>query len=396
MNVTIIPSHLSGTLNAIASKSYAHRIIIAAALSNKPVNIYLNTSSEDIEATISCITALGSDITYKKGYITVTPLRLSQKNIILDCGESGSTARFMLPIAAAVYDKFQMTGHGRLPERPFTPLISQMRKNGVSIDRDTLPLSVSGRLKGGNFEIAGNISSQYITGLLMALPLCKDKSKITLTSKLQSSAYVDMTLDVLNKFGIYTEKTDTSYFIRPQQYISPEEIIVEGDWSNAAFWIVADKLCGSIKINGLNYNSLQGDMNILTAVDKTQIDAGEIPDLVPILSVMACAKKGTTKIYNAQRLRLKESDRLMTTAKMLGDLGADIKETEDGLLIKGTGKLKGGICDGFNDHRIVMSAAIASCICENKVTITGAEAVGKSYPTFFDDFTLLGGKVNKS
>ncbi len=396
MNVTIYPSQLSGTLNAIASKSYAHRIIIAAALGNNPTNIHLNTSSKDIDATVECISALGAEVLQKNGYITVSPIKVSKKDIILDCNESGSTARFLLPVSAAVCDKFSMTGKGRLPERPFTPLIEQMRKNGVSVDSDTLPFSVSGNLRGGNYEIAGNISSQYITGLLMALPLCAEESRITLTSELQSSAYVDMTLEILKEFSIDINKKDNSYYIKPQKYISPKDITVEGDWSNAAFWIVADKICGGIKINGLNYNSLQGDMNILCAVDKTEIDAGEIPDLVPILSVMACAKKGTTKIFNAKRLRLKESDRLMTTAKMLNDLGADVIQTDDGLIINGTGKLKGGKCLGFNDHRIVMSAAIASCICENNVTITDAEAVNKSYPTFFDDFSFLGGKIIKS
>ncbi|MDY3928703.1 MAG: 3-phosphoshikimate 1-carboxyvinyltransferase [Clostridia bacterium] len=393
MNVSITPSQLKGTLNAIASKSYAHRIIIAAALGDKPVKINLNTTSKDIEATLSCIKALGSEVDCQKEFIVVSPMKHSRKNILLDCIESGSTARFMLPVAAVVCDKFSMTGSGRLPERPFTPLISQMRKNGVQIDSDTLPLSVSGKLHGGNFEIAGNISSQYITGLLMALPLCGEESDITLTSKLQSSAYVNITLEVLKQFGISVKNTSYGYKVKPQKYISPNEITVEGDWSNAAFWIVAEKICGDIKVNGLNYKSLQGDMNILTAIEQTETDAGEIPDLVPILAVMACAKKGATRIYNAERLRLKESDRLKTTAKMLSDLGADIKETSDGLIIQGTGKLRGGKCDGFNDHRIVMSAAIASCLCENDVIITGAEAVNKSYPTFFEDFASLGGKV---
>ena len=210
---------------------------------------------------------------------------------------------------------------------------------------------------------------------------------------IDNTFFVDITIEVLKKFGVEIEKTDYGFSINPQKFTSPGEITVEGDWSNAAFWIAADEICGNVKINGMNYDSIQGDKRILEDKKSIEIDAREIPDLVPILSVIALARKGRTKIFNAERLRIKESDRITAICKSLGALGADIEELSDGLIINGTGTLKGGICAGFNDHRIVMSAAIASLISTDSVTIKGAEAVNKSYPRFFDDFKALGGKI---
>lgn len=391
MDITITPKKLSGRVDAVASKSFAHRIIIAASLADKPTKIYLNTTSEDIEATLDCIKKLGAGIDKGQGYVQITPIK-GTGSPILDCNESGSTARFLLPVASVLCDSFEMTGKGRLPERPFTPLINEMRRKGVEISDNFLPIKVSNRLCGGEYSIAGNISSQYITGLMLALPLCNKASTITLTSPLESKAYVDITIEVLKLFGIKIKPVENGYEINPQKYISPDEIHVEGDWSNSAFWIVANKLCGSILVDGVNYESTQGDMKILDILDSDVIDAKEIPDLVPILAVCACAKRGKTLITNAERLRIKESDRLNAVTTALNSLGADICELADGLEINGTGELRGGECDGFGDHRIVMSAAIASIICKDNVTIHGAQAVNKSYPTFFDDFKKLGGK----
>ena len=392
MKVTITPQKLCGRVDAIASKSSAHRIMIAAALADKPTKINLNTTSEDIEATKNCLLSMGAKIEEGEGFIKITPITY-RKDVVLDCNESGSTARFLLPVAATVCESFKMCGKGRLPERPMTPLISQMRLHNVNITSDNIPLEAVGKMNGGRFEIPGDISSQYITGLLFALPNCQEKSEIVLTSHLQSSAYVDITIDVLEKFGINIVKTENSFIIEHQKFISPEEITVEGDWSNSAFWIVGNEICGNVLVDGLNYNSLQGDMNILNAKALTQIDASEIPDLVPILAVLACARKGKTVIYNAERLRIKESDRLETVRKSLSSLGADIEETADGLIINGTGSLNGGECESFNDHRIAMSCAIASCLCKNNVIIKDAQAVNKSYPKFFKDFESLGGKI---
>lgn len=392
MKVTITPKKLSGKIDAIASKSFAHRLMIAAALADKPTKINLNTTSEDIEATKKCLISMGSKIEEGDGFITISPITYI-KSAVIDCNESGSTARFLLPVASTLCASFKMSGKGRLSERPMTPLISQMRSHGVEISSDNIPFEAIGNLKGGRFEIPGDISSQYITGLLLALPKCHHKSEIILTSPLQSRAYVDITIGVLKQFGIKIEKNEGSFIIEPQKYISPQEITVEGDWSNSAFWIVANELCKDVCVKGLNYNSLQGDMNILKAKDETSIDASEIPDLVPILAVLACSRKGKTIIYNAERLRIKESDRLETVRKSLSSLGADIEETTDSLIINGTGSLKGGECESFNDHRIAMSCAIASCICENEVIIKDAQAVNKSYPKFFEDFESLGGKI---
>ena len=368
MKVTITPQKLCGRVDAIASKSFAHRIMIAAALS------------------------MGAKTEEGEGFIKITPLTYSE-DVVLDCNESGSTARFLLPVAATVCDGFKMLGKGRLPERPMTPLVSQMRNHNVTISQDNIPLEVSGKMSGGRFEIPGDISSQYITGLLFALPNCSKKSEIVLTSPLQSAAYVDITIGVLKQFGIEIIKTENSFIVEPQKFISPVEITVEGDWSNAAFWVVANEICENVFVDGLNYESLQGDMNILNAKDLYEIDASEIPDLVPILAVLACARKGKTVIYNAQRLRIKESDRLETVRKSLSSLGANVEETDDGLIINGTGSLIGGECESFNDHRIAMSCAVASCLCKNEVIIKDAQAVNKSYPKFFVDFVKLGGKI---
>ena len=392
MKVKITPLKLCGRVDAIASKSFAHRIMLAAALADKPTKIYLNTTSEDIEATKNCLISMGAKIEEGEGFIIISPVTYA-KDVVLDCNESGSTARFLLPVAATVCESFKMCGKGRLPERPMTPLVSQMRNHNVTISQDNIPLEVSGKMSGGKFLIPGDISSQYITGLLFALPNCSEKSEIMLSSPLQSAAYVDITIDVLKQFGINIEKTENSYVIEPQKFVSPKEITVEGDWSNSAFWVVANEICNNVFVDGLNYESLQGDMNILKAKDITQIDASEIPDLVPILAVLACARKGKTVIYNAQRLRIKESDRLETVRKSLSSLGADIQETNDGLIINGTGSLSGGECESFNDHRIAMSCAIASCLCKDEVIIKDAQAVNKSYPKFFEDFVKLGGKI---
>ena len=394
MKAVITPSKLKGTVSAVASKSYAHRIIIASALADRPTKIYLNTTSEDIEATKRCIKALGSKIDEGDGFITVSPTDCkSRENILLDCGESGSTARFILPVAAVLCGKFEMQGSGRLPERPMQPLTEQMSKHGVHFDSEKIPIKAQGKLTGGEFYLSANISSQYITGLLFALSKLAIESKITLTTELESSAYVDITTDVLQKFSVDIKKGKGFYEIPVSKYISPEEITVEGDWSNAAFWICADKISGGITVSGLNYKSIQSDRRILDETDKNMIDAREIPDLVPVLAALACAKNEKTVIHNASRLRIKESDRIKTMMQSLNALGADICETEDGLIINSHGRLSGGECDGYGDHRIVMACAVASCICTNEVIINGAEAVNKSYPTFFEDFKKLGGIV---
>ncbi len=396
MKVIITPSQLSGTVSAVSSKSDAHRKIIAAALADKPTKININNFSDDIDATLDCIENLGGSIKKDETGVLITPISVNQEGCVLNFRESGSTARFLLPVAAAICEKGSFSGSGRLPERPFEELTTQLRLHGVTASSDKLPMATSGLLKSGEYRISGSISSQYLTGLLFALPLLSKESRIVLTSPLNSSAYVDMTLDTLSQFGVKIDIKDNIYTIKPQRYISPGEITAEGDWSGAAFWAVADKICGGVKIDGMNTNSRQGDKQIISLLDETDIDASQIPDLVPILSVLAASRKGKTVIHGAARLRLKESDRLLAMTECINKLGGDAKETEDGMIINGTGSLRGGKVNGFGDHRIVMSAAIASCICKDKVEITDAQSVKKSYPSFFEDFKRLGGVFDVS
>lgn len=391
MNVIITPTKLSGTVSAVSSKSDAHRKIIASALADKPTKIKINNFSDDIDATLDCILALGGNFEKLSDGVLITPVLKAPDTVSLNFRESGSTARFLLPVAVALSKSGSFDGRGRLPHRPFFELTNELRTHGVSVDSDNLPMHTRGLLKSGEYKISGSISSQYLTGLLFSLPLLETESKIILTSPLNSSAYVDMTLNTLKEFGVNVDIDKNIYTVKPQKYISPEEISAEGDWSAAAFWQVLNKICGDVRVDGMNENSYQGDRKIMDLLDETNIDASQIPDLVPILCILAASRKGTTVIKGAARLRHKESDRLLAMTECIKSLGGNAEETDDGMIIYGTGKLSGGVVDGFGDHRVVMSAAIASCISKNKVEITGAEAVAKSYPAFFDDFKKLGG-----
>lgn len=404
MRVEIQPGSLNGTVQAVSSKSHAHRLLIGAAMAGNTAPVSIRTTSQDIEATTACLT------------------QLEQKVPVLDCGESGSTLRFMLPVTMALKDEAVFLGSGRLPQRPLSPLKEEMEAHGCSFSsygKTQEICRVKGRLQPGTFTLPGNISSQYITGLLFALPLLEGDSKVIITTPLESAKYVDMTLDVLQLYGIniHIEYNDNcpTYIIRGgQKYFIDSPVSAEGDWSNAAFWVIAGILGGSgITCNGLDLNSLQGDKAIAELVfrmggkvssgkesvtacpgklEAIEIDAAEIPDLVPVLAVAAATAKGTTRIYNAGRLRIKESDRLAAMHDCLTRVGADITETDDGLIIRGVPALKGGTVNGYNDHRIVMAMTVASIISNVPIIIEGAEAVNKSYPAFFEDFKALGGK----
>lgn len=416
MDIKIYPGSLKGRIDAISSKSDGHRNMIAAALAqNSETLISMNCISQDIIATAGCIEALGGKVRIEEQGITITPINVSRSNFPeLDCLESGSTARFILPVAAALYDKFRMMGRGRLPLRPMSPLCKVMSEYGCSFSDDKMPFEVSGQITAGKYVLEGNLSSQYISGLLFALPLLSDNSEIILKTPLESGGYVDMTIATLKRFGIKIIENPEGYFIQGgQSYVSPQSIQVEGDWSNAAFWLCSGALGGPINIAGLDKASFQRDKNVLEilrqfgaeieekkaitatyrSLTATEIDATDIPDLIPVLAVVASVAKGTTLIKNAARLRLKESDRLFSVAKSLTDIGARVKEYPDSLEITG-GELKGGLVDSFNDHRIVMAMAIAAQRCQESITIKNVEAVEKSYPNFFEDFQKLGGKIN--
>jgi 3-phosphoshikimate 1-carboxyvinyltransferase len=412
MDITLTPSPVSGTVRAVSSKSFAHRLLICAALADGPTFVKLNAMSDDIRATVRCLTAMGCVITETDGGLRVTPRdRQTLPALNIDCGESGATARFLLPVAVCLYDNFTLTGHGLLPQRPFAPLCDALKANGCSFDGDRLPLTGHGRLQAGKFSIPGGVSSQFVSGLLFALPLLNGDSELRVEGTFESKSYVDMTVQALREFGIAMRESGGIFYVNGnQRYKSPCEAQTEGDWSNAAFFLCAGALGGEITVTGLNGQGTQGDREVISILRRfgagvfetadgycvrrnnlrgTEIDASQIPDLVPVLSVVAAVSEGTTRVYNAGRLRFKESDRLESTRNMLLALGGDAEITADGLLIRGKPILKGGVVDGSGDHRIVMSAATAACVCENPVTITGCEAVNKSYPSFFEDYATV-------
>ena len=395
MDIRITPGKLCGTLEAPPSKSHAHRLMTAVALAGKKNSESLCTS-EDTRATFRCLNEL-------------------HDGGIFDCGESGTTLRFLLPVASALGINAEFIGHGRLPERPMSALNNALRENGAVISADNLPIKVSGQLHPGGFRVPGNISSQFISGLLFALPLLDGESEIIIEGKRESVGYIDMTLDTLRSFSINIEETQSGYKIKgPQKYIEPDSPRVQGDWSNAAFFLCAGALGGETDITGLSPDSRQSDraiVNILkdfgadvncgdiisvrgNGLRGIKIDISQCPDLFPTLAATACAALGDTIFTNAARLRIKESDRIEAVEKMINSLGGSAESTEDSLTVHGTGTLPGGEVDSFNDHRIVMAAAVAACICEKAVVIHDAQAVNKSYPNFFEDYRKLGGKAD--
>ncbi|MDR1753554.1 MAG: 3-phosphoshikimate 1-carboxyvinyltransferase [Eubacterium sp.] len=382
--VVITPKKLKGEIAAISSKSYAHRIFIAASLSAKETNVVCTDMSDDIKTTVSCLKSI----------------KCGTK---IECRESGSTLRFLLPLAAAMLNKtnsFEFSGSGNLPERPIFDLINVLSEKSVRFSSSKLPFFITGKLDNGDFRLPGNVSSQYISGLLMALPLLNGDSKIIVDGldALQSKSYIEITKDTLKKFGVFSEQKEYGYFIKGGQvYTSPGEVIVEGDWSNAAFFIAANKLGCDVNVSGLNYNSKQGDKKITDILNQigNSIDISDTPDLFPVLAVVASVYEGVTEFLSTDRLKLKESDRIESVKAMLIGLGFNtnmFKVYDDRIVIIGD-SLSGGTVYSFNDHRIVMAAAIAACVCEDPVTIRGGEAVRKSYPRFFNDYKKLGGDV---
>lgn len=415
MDVKITPAALSGAIPAIPSKSDAHRLLICAALADGPTELWLPSSSRDIDATCRCLSALGTKISRYGENLSVTPIESAPPLPRLDCEESGSTLRFMLPVAAALTSRSEFSGCGRLPERPIAELASVMEAHGVSFSAPKLPFSLSGRLAPGKYSLPGNVSSQYITGLLLGLSALEKESEICLTTGLESKAYIDITLHALRRFGIVISETGSGWFIPGgKKFVSPGRLAVDGDWSNAAFFLTAGAISSPITVTGLDAASPQGDKEIVEVLRRfgaqiTQqrgsfsaspaklsactVDVRDIPDSLPILAVLASCSEGETVFTGAARLRFKESDRLLTTAAMINALGGDARETPDGLVVRGK-PLSGGIVSGAGDHRIVMAAAAAAGVCSAPVVIRGAEAVGKSYPNFFEDYRKLGGRAD--
>ncbi len=416
--VRIEPNMLTGTVKVPPSKSIAHRAILAAALSQGSCRISNIAMSKDIQATLGCVKSLGAEaiVDERKGEVTLSASehKETERELLLDCGESGSTLRFMMPLALLTGKKVTLTGRGRLMQRPQKPFFDLFAQKGIACSQQKNSISLQGELKPGLFELPGNVSSQFVTGLLYALPQLLGESEIRLTTPLESKGYVDLTLAVLKDFGIEIQNDNYHRFIVPggQAYQS-RDYTIEGDYSQAAFFLVAGALGCDVKCIGLNRNSLQGDKKILEllqeagavveAIDDVtvqvrrtermhgiRIDAREIPDLVPILAVLCAFCPGESLIYNAGRLRMKESDRLTATASELEHMGARIQEGEDFLKVVGSEVLYGTTVSSWNDHRIAMAAAIAACRAEGEVLITGAkEAVTKSYPDFFEVYQGL-------
>ncbi|MCR4863488.1 MAG: 3-phosphoshikimate 1-carboxyvinyltransferase [Ruminococcus sp.] len=403
MDIRIEPSQLRGTVKIPASKSCAHRALISAALAEGTSVISGVSMSKDIEATIGAMTSLDAEFSVDGTTVTVSGISSRMDKAVIDCNESGSTLRFVIPIAAALGTNSRFIGRGRLPQRPIDIYTRELGKNGIKFLTETMPYDITGTLKGGIFEIEGNVSSQFVTGLLFALPLLEGNSEIRLTSHLESRPYVDITIDILRRFGITVESSENGFRIVGGQKYKPYDYRVEGDYSQAAFFYVANALGSEVNIANLVPDSVQGDRKILEILNETcyngsigcyRADCSDIPDLVPILAVLGAFGRGESVIYNAQRLRIKESDRLVTTAAMLNELGGDVAVTEDGLIIRPTGRMHGGTIDSAGDHRIVMAAAIAATKTDGAVIIRGAEAAEKSYPDFFKDYIHLGGKAN--
>ncbi len=418
-SVKITPSVLSGKVKVPPSKSFAHRAVLAAFLSGGECKINNIGLSEDISATLNCIKALGAKFEYdniKSNVLIACKAKTPCDKIILDCKESGSTLRFLIPIALCFSNNLEFTGQGRLMGRPMKPYFDIFDEKGIKYCLKNGVLSVNGKLSAGDFKIDGSVSSQFITGLLFALPLLDGDSRIIIEGNLTSKGYVDITLDVLKKFGVKIENDNYKVFtIKGNQQYKAKNYTVEGDFSQAAFFLTAGALGCDITCTGLKENSLQGDKKILNIIAQTgaiiekvgtngykatatadmhgiTVDADEIPDLVPIMAVLLAFCKGESRIVNAARLRIKESDRLAATCSELKALGAEITEGEDFLVINGVQVLSGNTVSSHNDHRIAMATAIAACRCEGEVIIDGAKkSVKKSYPDFFDDYKKLGG-----
>ena len=414
MSMTLAPGERTGCVRIPASKSQAHRLLICAALGAGETTVECDGVSADIEATARCLSALGAHMEAAgAGRFKVSPItRAPEGRCELYCGESGSTLRFLLPVAGALGVRAVFHMEGRLPERPLAPLDDVLRAHGMSITRQGGSLVCEGKLTPGEYEISGGVSSQYISGLLLALPRLDADSRLTVTGTLESAGYVAMTEDALRLAGIEYEKHGQSYDIPGRQAGRlPEACRAEGDWSNAAFFLCMGALSrGGVTVRGLDMASLQGDRAVLDilrrfgaeveplcggarvrrgALRAIEIDAAQIPDLVPVLGVTAAAARGTTRIINAGRLRLKESDRLKSTARLIASLGGTAEELPDGLIIHGREALDGGSVETWRDHRIAMAAAAAACACRRAVSLDDSRCVEKSYPRFWEDYASL-------
>lgn len=413
MTLTIIPTKLVGSVTPPPSKSQAHRLLIAAALAEGESVIHNIAPSQDIKATVRCLRELGAELSWEGSSLRVTGMGANSMSPLrklalphLDCGESGSTLRFLIPIALAVRGGGVFTGHGRLMERPQKPYFDLFEEKGIFYEQKDGVLTVQGLLSPGTYALPGNVSSQFFTGFLFALPLLNGPSVLFPTTPLESEDYIRMTLEAMGRFGVEFPATPSlppQYHPQGNQAYSPGKTAVEPDWSQAGFWFAADALGNPVEVEGMTIPSLQGDWRYLELQEQiyagthSELDVSQNPDLVPPLAAAAALAAGrTTRLTNAGRLRIKESDRLRSVTQVLKALGADITEGEDFLSIQGKEYLEGGVTtDSWGDHRITMMTAIAATRCKNPVTLTGAESVNKSYPSFWEEYARLGGKIQE-
>ncbi len=415
MSVAIItPRRLSGTIAAPPSKSDAHRAIICALLSRGVCEVHPLELSEDILATVNAAKAFGALVEVEENLLRIDARgAFAQDNVTINCRESASTLRFLVPVASAFGLNVHFEGGSTLTLRPMGVYADVLPKFGVSCDYSgRLPFSASGQLKAGKFEVKNAISSQFISGLLLALPLLEGDSEIVLSGTLESAGYVDMTVKTMAAFGVTVTRTEAGFLVPGQQKYQPVNYTIEGDWSQAAFFLAAGAISAPVRVSGLKIDSAQGDRaivdilqrmgaNIKCGMDYVEVSPSELhgidifaaqtPDLVPIFAVLGACAEGTTRILGAARLKYKESDRLQAMDEGLRKLGVKITTCDDGLVIEGRDSFEDAELNGFNDHRIVMALSIAATRANGKVSISTAESVRKSYPTFFSEYNKLGG-----
>jgi 3-phosphoshikimate 1-carboxyvinyltransferase len=411
MNVTITPTKLCGTITPPPSKSQAHRLLIAAALAEGTSVISNVAFSQDIEATLSCMEALGARARVDGSTVTITGIGDRRRTcgscmadaVHLDCGESGSTLRFLIPVALVAAGGAFFTGRGRLLQRPQEPYADLFAEKGVFFHRGGEAISVRGDLTPGVYRLPGNVSSQFFTGLLYALALLDGDSVVESTTALESRDYIRMTIQALAQFGVDIREDGDRFLVPGGQKLTACDCAVEADWSQAGFWYAAGAVGNDVKVDGMCCDSAQGDRcdvaytEALCGQGTVTLDVSGCPDLVPPLAAHAALRAGqTTHLVNAARLRMKESDRLASVTQVLNALGASVEEHPDSLTIHGVETLHGGTVDSHNDHRIAMMAAIAATAATGPVTITDAGSVAKSYPNFWEDYEALGGQISRS
>ncbi len=415
-SVKLFPTSLRGEYKTPPSKSMTHRALICSALANGKSVISNIVLSEDIKATIDALRGLGAkfDIEGDTIYVTgIKKLKAPTKEIF--CNESGSTLRFMIPICSLTNKEVTFTGAESLIKRPQSVYEKIFKDDNISYTKTTNKIVVNGSIKAREYVLDGSVSSQFFTGLMFSLPLLEENSYIYFENTLESESYIDLTVEMLEFYGVEVQKLTNGYFIEGNQSYKPRNYRVEGDYSQAAFFLVGGVLSGAVKSKDLNHESLQGDKAILDIIKQvkgvviydesgyttmksqtygTVVDISNCPDLGPIIALLLVLSKGKSKIVNAHRLRLKESDRIESTVTTLTKLGADIFVENNDIIINGKDSLNGGVSlDSYNDHRIAMMVSIAATVCKEPVELTNPYAINKSYPDFYRDYISLGGFV---